>query len=87
MVEYWKDLASAAGRTEYTDFLEEKIGHKLDIGFEDWLTLNAYRDLDEEEMTSLYIMERDFLRKKRTIREICERRLREFRRELGRYAE
>ena len=87
VVDYWKDLAAAAGRTEFNDFLEEKIGHKLDIGFEDWLSLNAYRDLDEEEMTSLYIMERDFLRRQRTIREITERRLREFRTALGKYAE
>ena len=38
-------------------------------------------------MTSLYIMERDFLRRQRTIREITERRLREFRTALGKYAE
>ena len=87
VVDYWKDLAVAAGRTDFNDFLEEKIGHSLDIGFEDWVALNHYSGLDEEEMTSLYIMERDFLRRKRTIRDISERRLREFRQALGHYAE
>ncbi len=85
VVEYWEDLARAAGRTEYKDFLEEKIGHALEIGFEDWLTLNGYQDLDEEEMTSLYIMERDFLRQKRSIPDICDRRLREFKLALHKY--
>ena len=36
-------------------------------------------------MTSLYIMERDFLRRPRTIPEICERRLREFKQTVGKY--
>jgi hypothetical protein len=87
VVEYWEDLARASGRTEYRDFLEEKIGHGIEIGFEDWIALNGYQDLDEEEMTSLYIMERDFLRRPRTIPEICERRLREFKQVIGRYVQ
>ena len=87
VMDYWKDLAAAAGRAGFKEFLEEKIGHGTDIGFEDWLALNGYQELDEEEMTSLYIMERDFLRQPRSIPEISVRRMREFELALSKYVQ
>lgn len=75
---YWDDVEKAAPGTNFKVFLEEKIGHSLDISFEDWVRLNHYQDLDEEEMTSLFIMEREFLRKERSLAEIVARRKAEF---------
>ena len=85
--EYWEALLEASGRTAYSDFLAEKIGHRPDIRFEDWLTLNRYNNLDEEEMTSMFILEREFMRTPRTLEDICRRRLRELEEALGGYVE
>lgn len=85
VLEYWNAIASVADKADYKAFLEEKIGHSTDITFEDWLSLNHYRKLDEEEMTSLFIIEREFMRKERTIAGIAARRIGEFKEALAKY--
>lgn len=85
VMEYWNSIAGVAEETDFKTFLQEKIGHPLDINFEDWLSLNHYRRLDEEEMTSLFIMEREFLRQERSLKDIAARRISEFKAALARY--
>ena len=85
VMKYWEDVAAVADKADYRTFLAEKIGHPLDINFEDWLTINHYSKLDEEEMTSLFIIEREFLRKERTLSDIAARRISEFKAALSKY--
>lgn len=85
VLKYWEDVAAVADKADYKTFLSEKIGHPLDINFEDWLTVNHYGKLDEEEMTSLFIIEREFLRQERKLADIAGRRIREFKAALAKY--
>lgn len=85
VMEYWNAIASVADRTNFKLFLQEKVGHGLDINFEDWLRLNHYQSLDEEEMTSLFIIEREFLRQERSLAAIAARRKAEFSSALSGY--
>lgn len=86
VMEYWNAIAAVADKTHFKMFLQEKIGHNLDISFEDWLRLNHYQRLDEEEMTSLFIIEREFLRQERSLADIAARRMAEFTSALADYA-
>ncbi|MDO5443297.1 MAG: hypothetical protein Q4G10_06460 [Bacteroidia bacterium] len=85
VMKYWEDVAAVAVKADYKAFLQEKIGHPLDINFEDWLTVNHYGKLDEEEMTSLFIIEREFLRQERCLSDIAAKRIREFKEALDKY--
>lgn len=85
VMDYWTRMAAVAGSVDFKVLLEEKIGHPLDMNFEDWLSINHYGKLDEEEMTSLYIIEREFLRKERTLADITSRRISEFKSSLSKF--
>ena len=87
VTEYWTDIKAAADNFTFKDFLDEKLGYRTPIGQKKWLELNHYQELDKDEMASLYAQEKDFAEKSANldIREIADRRLREFKKALKAY--
>ena len=86
VMQYWRDLKAAAPVSDFGEFLEEKAGHRLGIGFDEWLSVCGYSDLDRNEMLSLYSLENEFLaREGRTFEDIADRRMSEFSAALGKY--
>ena len=62
------------------DLLEEKLGHKLPISYENWLTSCHYNKLSEDETRTLYQQELDFIEnlKDVTLKQIAKQRIEEF---------
>lgn len=89
VVEYWESLDKIADKVDFAAFTEEKIGYPLPVSYEEWLKLNHYEKLDDFGMRALYQQEQTYLENnaKRTLKEITERRLREFKESVGPYAE
>ena len=88
VTEYWTDIKAAAGNFKFKDFLDEKLGYRTPVSQKKWLELNHYQNLDQDEMTGLYALEKDFAEKSANldIREIADRRLREFKKALKPYS-
>ena len=62
------------------DLLEEKLGHKLPITYEEWLTSCHYEKLSEDEAKALYQQELDFIEslKDVSLEQIAQDRIQEF---------
>ncbi len=60
--------------------LEEKLGHKLPIAYEEWLTSCHYEKTPEDEAKSLYQQECDFVNslKDVSLKQIAQDRIQEF---------
>ena len=60
--------------------LEEKLGHKLPITYEEWLTSCHYNNLAEAEGKNLYQQELDFVEslKEVSLKQIAQDRIQEF---------
>ena len=88
VTEYWENIRKVADNFEFKDFLDEKLGYRSPISQKKWLELNHYQQLDQDEMAGLFAMEKDFAAKSAdlSIREIADRRLKEFRKALKEYA-
>ena len=86
VMEYWEGLLERADRIDFPAFVAEKIGYERPIGYDDWRRLNGYQDLD---VRKLYDLEQHYLDivSGRTLREICERRIREIKADLGKYVQ
>ena len=87
VTEYWTDIKAAADNFIFKDFLDEKLGYRTPVSQKKWLELNHYQNLDQDEMAGLYALEKDFAANSAdlSIREIADRRLREFRKALKEY--
>lgn len=84
--DYWKDLsAAAASGSDFCSFIEEKVGHPLDITFEEWLDATRYRGLDCAR--TLYGAESRFLEAslRRDFKSLADNRLSEFKYNMQRY--
>lgn len=69
------------------ELLEEKLGHKLPISYEDWLSSCHYNKLPEDEAKSLYQQELDFVKSINdvSLRDIAQQRIEEFSSSLNNY--
>lgn len=94
VMEYWRDLRTAADHTNMKAFVDEKIGYPSPAGYQQWLEINHYQRLAKEpqlpdavSLPALYEREEAFrLRSyKRDLRHICEVRLGEVEQALGKY--
>ena len=83
---YWESLLAVAPQVDFQAFIAEKIGYSRPIDYEAWRALNGYSELD---VRGLYDLEQHYLDivSKRTLQEICERRIREIRKDLGKYVQ
>ena len=84
VMDYWESLLAVAPQVDFQAFVAEKIGYSRPIGYDAWRALNGYSELDVRE---LYDLEQHYLDivSGRTLQEICERRIREIRADLGKY--
>lgn len=85
VIEYWEDLLEASGRSDFDEFIREKIGYRGEISYESWLELNHYTALGD--LRKLYELEQRYIRMLRTesLEDICRARLREFRTAMQNY--
>ena len=86
VMEYWEGLLARAPQVDFQAFIAEKIGYSRPITYEAWKELNGYQELD---VRKLYELEQHYLDivSARSLQEICERRIREIRADLGKYVQ
>ena len=86
VMDYWTSLLAVAPQVDFQAFIAEKIGYTRPIDYEAWRRLNGYGQLDVQK---LYELEQHYLDivSERTLQEICERRIREIRADLGKYVQ
>jgi len=84
VMDYWESLLAVAPQVDFQAFIAEKIGYSRPIDYDAWRVLNGYSELD---VRGLFDLEQHYLDivSKRTLQEICERRIREIRKDLGKY--
>ena len=86
MTEYWEALRERADQIDFQAFIAEKIGYSRPIGYDAWRALNGYSQLD---VKKLYELEQHYLDivSTRSLREICDCRIREIQADLGKYVQ
>ena len=84
VMDYWEALLAAAPKIDFPAFIAEKIGYSRPIDYERWRRLCGYQLLD---VRKLYDLEQHYLDllSERTLEEICRRRIREIKENLGKY--
>lgn len=87
VLEFWEDMLHLSDKINMEQLLEEKLGYKLPISYEDWIEVNHYQLLDEREKQWLYKQELGFINSVRdlTVKEIAQQRIEEFKSTLGKY--
>lgn len=87
VLEFWNGILERADVIDKKALLEEKLGHALDISYEEWVEDCHYGLLDEEKCRWLYAQERGFVEglKDVTLKEIAEKRIGEFTSALREY--
>lgn len=87
VLEFWNAMLERSDLISMEKLLEEKLGHSLDISYEDWLKDTHYRLLDDAENRWLYSQEKGFIAGVRnvTLKEIAKTRIREFSETLKKY--
>ena len=86
VMEYWESLLAKAPQVDFPAFIAEKIGYSRPISYDAWRALNGYSELDVRKLFDLEQHYLDIL-STRTLQEICERRIREIRADLGKYVQ
>ena len=87
VLEFWNAMLERSDSISMEALLAEKLGHPLDISYKDWLKDTHYALLDAAENRWLYEQEKGFIAglKNVTLKEIAERRIREFTGTLKKY--
>jgi len=87
VLEFWEGLLERADDIDFQELLEEKLGHSVDIGFDEWIESCHYQNLSKDECDWLYKQEKGFIDglKNVTLKMIAETRIDEFKRELNKY--
>ena len=82
VTEYWEGILEKANEINLFELLAERLGHQLDISYEDWVKSNHYDLLDEKLLRELYNEEKQFIKNLEvsgvTLEQIAKRRLSEF---------
>lgn len=87
VLEFWYGIRDRADVIDKKLLLEEKLGHRLDISFAEWVESCHYQKLDERENRWLYEQEQGFIRSIEgvTLAEIARQRIEEFTTTLKKY--
>lgn len=87
VLEFWNGILARADVIDKQALLEEKLGHKLPISYEDWLQDCHYEKLDERETRWLYQQERGFVESMKdvSLKQIALQRIEEFTSTLRKY--
>lgn len=87
VLDFWEYMAAHGDELSMQELLAEKLGHPLDISYEDWIKVNHYEKIEESMKSWLYRQEQGFISgmKNESIREIAERRIKEFKTAMAKY--
>ncbi|MDO4493068.1 MAG: hypothetical protein Q4C53_04175 [Clostridia bacterium] len=87
VLEFWEAIRDRADAIDFGSLVAEKLGHPLDIGYDEWLADVHYERLDERENRWLYHQEKGFIAALGgvTLKEIAEERIAAFTQTLKKY--
>ena len=87
VLEFWNGILSRADKIDKQALLEEKLGHRLPISYEDWLKSCHYEMLPESETYWLYQQEKAYVEsiKDVPLKQIALQRISEFTTTLEKY--
>lgn len=87
VLEFWEYMAENGDKLSMEELLTEKLGHALDISYDDWVKVNHYEQIEDSMKSWLYRQEQGFISgvRNESIKEIAERRVKEFKTAMQKY--
>lgn len=84
---FWEGILKRADQIDFEELLAEKLGHALEISYEDWIAVNHYQKIRRADTRWLYQQERGYLESVRgmSLKELAEQRIAEFTGTLKKY--
>ena len=84
---FWEGILKRADQIDFEELLAEKLGHALEISYEDWIAVNHYQKIRRADTRWLYQQERGYIESVRgmSLRELAEQRIAEFTGTLKKY--
>lgn len=87
VIEFWKGLFERADQINKDALLEEKLGHKLTISYEEWVKMNHYKRLPQKLNRWLFNQEKGYIKsiQEVSLKDIAVQRIEEFEFALRKY--
>ena len=84
---FWEGILKRADQIDFEELLAEKLGHVLEISYEDWIAVNHYQKIRRADTRWLYQQERGYIESVRgmSLKELAEQRIAEFTGTLKKY--
>ena len=84
---FWEGILKRADQIDFEELLAEKLGHALEISYEDWIAVNHYQKIRRADARWLYQQERGYIESVRgmSLKELAEQRIAEFTGTLKKY--
>ena len=84
---FWEGILKWADQIDFEELLAEKLGHALEISYEDWIAVNHYQKIRRADTRWLYQQERGAIESVRgmSLKELAEQRIAEFTGTLTKY--
>ena len=84
---FWEGILKRADQIDFEELLAEKLGHALEISYDDWITVNHYQKIRRADTRWLYQQERGYIESVRgmSLKELAEQRIAEFTGTLKKY--
>ena len=84
---FWEGILKRADQIDFEELLAEKLGHALEISYEDWIAVNHYQKIRRADTRWLYQQERGYIESVRgmSLKELAEQRIAEFTGTLKKY--
>ena len=84
---FWEGILRRADQIDFEELLAEKLGHALEISYEDWIAVNHYQKIRRADTRWLYQQERGYIESVRgmSLKELAEQRIAEFTGTLKKY--
>lgn len=58
---FWEGILKRADQIDFEELLAEKLGHALEISYEDWIAVNHYQKIRRADTRWLYQQERGYI--------------------------
>ncbi|MCF0237680.1 MAG: hypothetical protein HUK24_03690 [Sphaerochaetaceae bacterium] len=87
VLEFWNHMKEHASEIDIRALTEEKLGHSLDLNYEQWLEDCHYEHIDKDTAHWLYVQEQGFIKsiEALSLRDLADRRIRKFTEVLRKY--
>ena len=84
---FWEGILKRADQIDFEELLAEKLGHALEISYEDWIAVNHYQKIRRADTRWLDQQERGYIESVRgmSLKELAEQRIAEFTGTLKKY--